>query len=58
MFGVLAGMGQTGFFGRKQILFVYSLIMAAILLGLGIQLYANVKSVLNLILICTFVIVF
>lgn len=38
VFGVFTGMLQTGYFGRKSIMFVYSLAMGAFLLGLGISL--------------------
>lgn len=57
LFGVLAGMVQTGYFGRKRILFVYSVIMAAELVGLGLSLQGDTGT-LPLLLVCAFVICF
>lgn len=38
VFGVFSGMVMTGYLGRKTILFVFSLVMSAFLIGLGISL--------------------
>lgn len=50
-------MFQTGWLGRKTILFVYSLIMAGFLIALGIFLQTS-STIMPLLLVCGFCIAF
>lgn len=53
--GVFSGMVQTGYFGRKTIMFWFSILMGAILIGLGISLQLAEPGIIPLPLICAFV---
>lgn len=55
IFGVLLGMVMTGFLGRKTIMFWFSLLMGAILVGLGFSLQPENPGIIPLPLICAFV---
>jgi Na+/melibiose symporter-like transporter len=56
--GVLSGMVMTGYLGRKTIMFWFSLIMGALLLGLGFSLQPDKTGVLPLPIISGFVFTF
>lgn len=55
IFGVFLGMVLTGFLGRKTIMFWFSLLMGAILIGLGFSLQPKNPGIIPLPLICAFV---